>query len=357
MTEERRVEFLAYPDGSRAIDVISLFGAGPGSPPIRLGDTKEAGLVAVRVAPALSASPVITASSGCAGEPHCWGKPAAWCDLAGPAQGPTYGVAVLAHPENPRFPVRWHVRAYGLLAANPFGLAAFDKAPPGTGDFLLDSRTGALFRHRVIVHRGSAAAAGIAAKYDEFAGTSNQPQIERADRLARLDWRIPDPNPWWTFDGGTITGRQDPERRGHVLESRQVFRDVLVELEYRYTGDVDSGVFLRAGRRWQCQIGISRSLRRDMTASIYDEQRKYVAEAREAPALNTPGAWHRLRIEARGDRFRHWLDGRLVLDYTDPAFTGEGPVGLQLHGGVADMRIEFRGVRVLNLADPSIMIR
>ena len=41
--------------------------------------------------------------------------------------GKTYGVAVLDDPRNPLHPTRWHVRAYGLLAANPFGLSYFDK--------------------------------------------------------------------------------------------------------------------------------------------------------------------------------------------------------------------------------------
>ncbi len=351
LTEERRLEFAGRPDGTRMIDVTSRFGGGGhGDETIRLGDTKEAGLVAIRAAPFISASAVITSSTGGQGEPACWGRAAEWCDLSGPAPSPTHGIAVISHPANPRYPPRWHVRAYGLLAANPFGLSAFDKVPAGTGEFRFDAAAGVTFRHLVVVHRGPADPSRLAELSAAFAGGWYDGQMPPP--AGRAFWRFPSPNPWWTVRDGVLTGAQDPGLKGSILESRDAFRDLIVDLEYRYTGDVDSGIFLRADRGYQCQIGISRSLKRDMTASIYDAKRMYVAEAKPAPALNRAGEWNRLRIEARGDRFRHWLNGILVLDYTDPAFAGAGPVGLQLHPGVRDMRIEFRNIRVLRL-DPA----
>lgn len=172
MQERRTLIFLAYPDGARAVDIASVFTA-PKAIAVRLGDTKEAGLVAVRVAASMSASPVITAGSGCTGEPGCWGKAAAWCDCSGPVGGRAYGIAVLAAPGNPLFPPRWHVRAYGLLASNPFGLSAFDHAPPGTGDFVISAGTSAVFRHRIVVHRGSAADAGIPTKAAAYSAATD----------------------------------------------------------------------------------------------------------------------------------------------------------------------------------------
>jgi len=171
MQERRTMEFAEEPNGARSVTITSVFTA-PRAIAVRLGDTKEAGLAAVRVAGAISATPEITASSGCSGEPGCWGKPAAWCDISGRIHGGTYGVAILDHPANPRFPTRWHVRAYGLLAANPFGLSAFDHAPARTGDLVIPAGKIVVFRHRIIVHRGSAEDAGIAAKAAALAGGS-----------------------------------------------------------------------------------------------------------------------------------------------------------------------------------------
>ena len=55
----------------------------------------------------------------------CWGKPAAWIDYSGSVEGQTLGIAILNHPSSFRYPTRWHVRVYGLFAANPWGAGDF----------------------------------------------------------------------------------------------------------------------------------------------------------------------------------------------------------------------------------------
>ena len=50
-----------------------------------------------------------------------WGKRAEWCDYYGPVEGQVVGIAIFDHPSNPAHPTWWHVRDYGLFAANPFG--------------------------------------------------------------------------------------------------------------------------------------------------------------------------------------------------------------------------------------------
>jgi len=78
--------------------------------------------------------------AGQTGEKETWGKPAKWCDESGMIDGKPYGVAILDHPNNPRHPSTWHVRAYGLIAANIFGLHDFDKTKPkGSGDFVMEA--------------------------------------------------------------------------------------------------------------------------------------------------------------------------------------------------------------------------
>lgn len=54
-----------------------------------------------------------------------WGKASPWVDYHGPAQGDHVGIAILNHPTSFRFPTHWHVRPYGLFAANPWGLSDF----------------------------------------------------------------------------------------------------------------------------------------------------------------------------------------------------------------------------------------
>ena len=168
LREKRTMKFLAPDDKSRAIDFTLEFT--PISNEVTFGDTKEAGLVAIRVAKSISDHPTLTNSTGAHGEKATWGKPADWCDISGQINGKEYGIAVFDHPSNPRHPTRWHVREYGLLAANPFGLSYFDKgAPKHAGDFKMEPGKAVTFRYRVIVHEGDAQAAQLGEKYNQYA--------------------------------------------------------------------------------------------------------------------------------------------------------------------------------------------
>lgn len=118
-----------------------------------LGEAKDAGPLAVRVAPWME---TIENAHGARGEERCWGRRAAWCDFSGPAAG----LAILDHPDNPRHPPPWHVRAYGLMAPNPF---------LGTGPLPLEPGDTVSFRYRLIVHEGGAEAADLAERHHAFA--------------------------------------------------------------------------------------------------------------------------------------------------------------------------------------------
>ena len=168
LKETRSVRFFTYPDGDRGIELdVALTPAGE---KVTLGDTKEAGLCAVRVKKSISDKPTLSNARGKTGEKEVWGKPAEWCDLSGQINGKPYGVAVLDHPQNPRYPGTWHARDYGLLAANVFGLHDFDKTvKKGTGDFVIEPGKTVHFRYRVVIHTGDAKSARLDEKAKEFA--------------------------------------------------------------------------------------------------------------------------------------------------------------------------------------------
>ncbi len=48
----------------------------------------------------------------------------------------------------------------------------------------------------------------------------------------------------------------------------------------------------------------------------------------EVPAPVSPGAWHRLRFEAKGRRLKIYLDGVLRVDRNDRTFSNAGKAGL-----------------------------
>lgn len=137
---------------------------------LTFGDTKE-GTMGVRTHPNLRLDrPGGNAvnSEGVSGA-AVWGKRAAWIDYWGEIDGESVGIAMFDHPDNPRHPTWWHARAYGLFAANPFGVAAFENKPAGAGDLELAVDEKIRFRYRLLFHTGTAESAGIEAQYRTWA--------------------------------------------------------------------------------------------------------------------------------------------------------------------------------------------
>ena len=153
--------------------------------------------------------------------------------------------------------------------------------------------------------------------------------------------------PFWKVVDGILVGENDAEKKGSMLYTERDYGDVILEGEVRWTGEIDSGFMLRRPEI-QLQIGVSRSLKRDMTCSFYVGGYPEEAQAKRAGDLLLPGDWNRIRIRARGDTFTVWLNGEEVSRYTTPAPSAPGPIGLQIHGGLA-MKVEFRNLRALPL--------
>lgn len=98
-----------------------------------------------------------------------WGTRAAWVDYSGNVGGELLGVAVLNHPSSFRFPTRWHVRTYGLFAANPFGAKSFDPKTTDESGYTLPNGKSITLRYRVVFHTGDAESADIAAAFKKYA--------------------------------------------------------------------------------------------------------------------------------------------------------------------------------------------
>jgi hypothetical protein len=106
-----------------------------------------------------------------------WGKRAGWVDYVAPHDGRVYGVAMFDHPRNPRHPTWWHVRDYGLFAANPFGQHDFERLrdQPNAGDFTIPAGERVTFRYRFYFHDGDTESARIAEHYRAYAQPETKP--------------------------------------------------------------------------------------------------------------------------------------------------------------------------------------
>lgn len=153
-------------DRTRTIDCQFELKADHG--PIAIGDTKE-GTFGIRLGADLSA-PLghMINSRGGHGEKEIWGKPADWVNYYGTVSGEHVGIVVYEHPTSFRHPTTWHARAYGLLAANPFGLREFTGDPNQDGSWAIPEGSSLRFRYRVVIYDGDLSPAELAKAYQEY---------------------------------------------------------------------------------------------------------------------------------------------------------------------------------------------
>ena len=142
-----------------------------GNEPVKFGDTKE-GTFGVRVAGNMKVEAGRggrIVNSGGQTDKQAWGKAASWVDYHGPVDGETVGIAMMNHPSSFRFPTHWHVRTYGLFAANPFGLHNFQNSDDVDGSHTLEPGQSMTFRYRVLIHKGDEKEGRVADAYGQYA--------------------------------------------------------------------------------------------------------------------------------------------------------------------------------------------
>ncbi len=174
LEEKRVVTIWGTPQSGRMIDFdITLTAT---DEDVKFGDTKEGGLVSLRVAGSMREEQesgkkggTITNFNGDAGAGEAWGKQSPWCDYSGPVNGMTAGLTIMDHPLNPFYPTYYHVRDYGLFTANPFGLSYFKRNKDLDGSQVLENGESWHCRYRVYVHTGDVKSGNVSQAYANYA--------------------------------------------------------------------------------------------------------------------------------------------------------------------------------------------
>jgi hypothetical protein len=161
-------------------------------------------------------------------------------------------------------------------------------------------------------------------------------------------WKIPDNNVWWSANKGVLFVKSTAERKGSILWTDGKYKDFIIQTDFLMgDGVVDSGIFLRSEND-QIQIGISGSLKRDLTASPYIPKKGYPVEAKVKDILKLKD-WNTMKVRVIGRQYTVWLNGMEVMSYTsDEKMPLEGPIGLQLHPG-NEMSISYKNIRLAEL--------
>lgn len=272
-----------------------------------------------------------------------WGTRAEWVKLYSTIDQEPVSITIMDHPNNVGYPTYWHARDYGLFSANPLGQEVFSKGKEVL-NFALKKGESVTFHYRMLIHSGS-----ILKPEDIKSFSLVESKFSSYfDGNDLSKWKIPENNIWWTVDDKTLKVKSGPDQKGSTLWTIDEFENFRVRLKFKFgEGTVDSGIFMRGddASNPQIQIGISGSLKRDMTGSPYVPKKGYPEEAVLTASVLKQNDWNEMEAEALGNRYRVWLNGKQVMDYTMDNANLSGPVGLQLHAK-RDMEIWYKSIDI-----------
>lgn len=159
-------------------------------------------------------------------------------------------------------------------------------------------------------------------------------------------------------EDGAIVGTSVADGPNSFLVTEETFGDFVLELESRADAPANTGIQFRAVLAphyrsgltgYQLEIDLSE---RNWTGGIYIEgENRFVQPPLENPACKAayvPGSWNRLRIEARKETLRTFVNGASCANLVDPTYS-RGFIALQVHAPPASppgTRVSWRDIRI-----------
>lgn len=161
-------------------------------------------------------------------------------------------------------------------------------------------------------------------------------------------WSTKDRETYWTLENGVITGENANKKESRLWTDKE-YGDYELLADFKTpSDDYDSGIFLR-GDTHQVQIGVSRSLKKDLTGALYcpkDKNGKYPQQPTDTiKKAHKLGEWNTFRIVTKGKNIKTYLNGELINDYDGVVYPEKGKIGLQLHSGV-HMKMHFKNIKI-----------
>jgi hypothetical protein len=199
-----------------------------------------------------------------------------------------------------------------------------------------------------------------------------------------------DPRFWSVRDGvirGETTAEKPSNANTFLIWKNGTTKDFEIRLSYRCTAENNSGIQYRskhftnpeAPHKWVVR-GYQHELRNEtkfpnVAGFIFDEggERRRICLVGEEASWEKDGKhvhttlidqagfeklfklndWNDVVIIGKGNHIRHYMNNRLILDFTDndPSLTLlDGVLALQLHGG-PPMWVEFKNIRIRELKE------
>ena len=203
--------------------------------------------------------------------------------------------------------------------------------------------------------------AGERAAATDWASSVVLPAPERSKAVRLFNGRDLDGweghlDPYWSVDRGEIVARNTAENALQVstyLLTKKPYRNFRLLLEGKLvTSEMHSGVAIW-GRKF-AKDGEASSYQGHLVMfpsnwGLWDLYRRNGISGDQdgkARAAGMQHDWNRMEILAIGSRIRLAVNGKPVLDWTDPKpeLCAAGPIGLQLHSNSVPQEVRFRGL-------------
>ena len=149
----------------------------------------------------------------------------------------------------------------------------------------------------------------------------------------------------WSVRAGMLRADLPDRKQEHslIVAGDESWTDYTVDVDVCAMRGVDKGVVVR-------MVGKRRAVGVDLRGPGYEDVllHLHTLPLGHAQALNANGSWHHLRVEARGHRFRVWVDGAMVIDRGEARRAGSnGRIALAAYtGGVGECTVYYDNVVV-----------
>lgn len=163
-----------------------------------------------------------------------------------------------------------------------------------------------------------------------------------SDGLAK--WEADSVRAWSAWRGMLRADLPDRKQaRSFLFAGSEAWRDYALEFDVCGMRGVDKGAVIRVQNTSGFAIDLRGGSYQDLVAHVREWP---VGKAR---VTNANGTWSRVRMEARGDRFRVWVNGDLKIDRRDGRRT-QGRIALAAYtGGVGKCTVYYDNVVVTAL--------
>ncbi len=167
-------------------------------------------------------------------------------------------------------------------------------------------------------------------------------------------------------EGGVIVGSSVPNTPNTFLCTERIYGDFVLELEFKVDPRLNSGIQIRSNsvagyhngvvHGYQVEVDPSE---RSYSCGVYDESRRGWLQSLEhnetARKAFKQNEWNAVRIIAKGESLKTWINGVPAADLTDP-MTRSGFIGLQVHGTreTEPMQVRWRNIRIKDFGLPDV---